>query len=295
MSKEEIFEIIIDSLKDSLIVFAIVLIMHILLSFFELKFSDKLKKKNGLSPMFGALFGLVPECGFSIIGSDLYIKEHITMGTLVAIFLSCSDEAIPLLISSHNEKSLYALILVGAKFVIGFIVGFLVDLIYRRRKEIDLHLHNCHHEDEVHTGCCHHKIDDHNESKIDKYLIHPLLHSLKIFLYVLIINLLFGFLIALIGEDKIQAFIESNKYLSPLFSSLIGLIPNCASSVIITELFVMGNIKFGACLAGLLMNSGLGLIYLIRHNKKKTTIPIILICFVSSLIFGYLVSFIIGF
>ena len=295
MCKEEVFEILLDALKDSLIVFAIVLLLHIIFSLFENKLSGRLKDNHKINPLLGSLFGLVPECGFSIIGSDLYIKEHITMGTLVAIFLSCSDEAIPLLIASHNEKSLYALILVGTKFVVGFLIGYLVDLVYRKRKEIDLHLHNCKHEDEIHTGCCHHKIDDEKESKVDKYLLHPLKHSLKIFVYVLIINLIFGFLIGFIGEDNISNFIESNKYLSPLFSCLIGLIPNCASSVIITELFIMNNISFGACLSGLLVNSGLGLIYLIKNNKKKTTIPILLICFLSSLIIGYAVCLIFGF
>ena len=292
MNSEMIIDIILDALKDSLIVFLIVFILHILLSLFEVNIADKLKHNSKLSSLLGSLFGLVPECGFSIIGSDLYIKEHITMGTLVAIFLSCSDEAIPLMLAAHNEKTLWVFALLISKFIIGFIVGFLVDLIYRRKMEILHHLHDCHHEDEVHVGCCNHKIDDHAESKLDKFLWHPLKHSLKIFLYVLAINLIFGFIIGFVGEENISSFIEANKYLSPLFACLVGLIPNCASSVIITELFIMGNISFGACLGGLLVNSGLGIIYLIKNNKKKTTIPIILICFLTALAFGYIVFFI---
>ncbi len=285
-----------DSLLDSLIVLGICFVIHFILSFFELQAAKRLKKSGKYSPLLGSLLGLVPECGTSVIGSDLYIKEHITMGTLVAIFLSCSDEAIPLMLSSHDKKSLMAFVLIALKFVIGFAIGYLVDLVYRKRLDIKKHLEHCDHEDEIHDGCCHHHIDDENEGWVHKHLIHPLVHSLKIFLYVFVINLIFSLIISLIGEETIMNFIKSSKYLSPLFSCIIGLIPNCASSVLITELYILDGISFGACLSGLLMNSGLGLIYLLKEKSaRKKALMIIGICFITSVLFGYLTCLIVGF
>ncbi|MDD7736324.1 MAG: putative manganese transporter [Bacilli bacterium] len=296
MTFQDVLDILVDSLLESLIVLAFVFAIYVLLSFVEVKIAKKISKENKLSPLFGSLFGLVPQCGVSVVASDLYLKEHITMGTLVAIFLSCNDEAIPLLIASHNEKALSVIPLVILKFVIGFIVGFVLDWIIRDRKHVEDHLDHCHHEEEVHVGCCHHHIDDEKENKIKKYLVHPLIHSLKIFAYVFAITFAFSLIIALVGEDNIKGFLQSNKYLSPLFSVIIGLIPNCASSVLISELYVMNGLSFGSLLGGLLMNSGLGLVYLLKSKKNiKNTLLIVGVCFLVSIICSYLVCLIIGF
>lgn len=289
MTKEIAIDIILDALKDSLIVLGFVFLVYIILSFFEVKIAKRLSKTNKYSPILGSLFALIPQCGISVVASDLYIKEHITMGTLVAVFLSCSDEAVPLLLASHNQKALMVIPLLVLKFIIGFLMGYLIDLLIRDKKHVDEHLEHCHHEEEVHVGCCHHHIDDDKESRLHKNFLHPLVHSLKIFIYVLIINLIFGFLIELIGEDSIKNFLQTNKYLSPLFCCIIGLIPNCASSVFISELFVIDGISFGACLGGLLVNSGLGLVYLLKSKKKlKSTLLIISVCFLTSIVVSYL-------
>lgn len=296
MTFQEVLNIFVDSLLESLIVLAFVFVIYVVLSFVEVKITKRISKENKLSPLFGSLFGLVPQCGVSVVASDLYLKEHITMGTLVAIFLSCNDEAIPLLLASHNEKAVYVIPLVILKFVIGFIVGFVLDWIVRDKKHVEEHLDHCHHEEEVHVGCCHHHIDDEKENKVKKYLFHPFIHSLKIFTYVFIISFTFAIIIALVGEDNIKVFLQSNKYLSPLFSVIIGLIPNCASSVLLSELFVMNGISFGSLLGGLLMNSGLGLVYLLKSKKNiKNTLFIIGTCFLVSIVCSYLVCLIIGF
>lgn len=296
MTKEKLLEILLDSLKDSGLVFIVVFIIYILFSFFEVKIAKFLSKDNKLSPLFGAMFGLIPQCGISVVSSDLYLKRHITMGTLISVFLSCSDEAIPLLIATHSKKALWVIPLILIKFVIGFTIGFLVDFLIKDKEEVHEHLDHCHHQEEVHTGCCHHYIDDEKESKVKECLVHPLIHSIKIFIYVFIINILFGLLIGFVGEDNFKNFINMNKYLTPLFASLVGLIPNCASSVIITELFTMGNLSFGACLSGLLMNAGLGLVYLLKSKKNiKNTLMIIGIMLISSIAFGYIFCFILGF
>ena len=288
MSQEMVFDIIFDALRDSAIVFAFVLLIHVLLSFFENSLSKVLIKKKKASVVFGSLFGLVPQCGTSIMGADLYIKKYITIGTLTAIFLSCSDEAlIAILASGKPDKMLMVLPMIGLKFLIGIVVGLLTDLIFRKQ---DLKGEGAVLEEET----CHtHHV--HN-SEAHRHLVHPLIHSLEIFAYVLVINLVLGFVIGFVGEEKFASFILMNKYLAPLFASIIGLIPNCASSLLLAELFIEGNISFGAILAGLLVNAGLGFTVLLRNRKgAKNIVWILLICFITAVVAGYITCLIIGF
>lgn len=287
MNSEQVIEIILDALKDSVIIFAFVFLVHFLLAFIEEKLSLFLTKRKKTAPLFGSLFGLIPQCGTSVLGADLYIKKYISIGTLVAIFLSCSDEAFIVMLTSFNEKTIMILPLIGLKFLIGFVVGFLVDFL--------IDLKNKQHLEEFHED---HQCHQHHEENtaVHKYLIHPLIHSLEIFAYVLVINLVLGFIIGFVGQDNFSNFITSNRYLSPLFASIIGLIPNCASSLLITELFVGGNLSFGALLAGLLVNSGLGMMILLKNRKNaKNIIPIIIVCFFVALASGYITCLISGF
>lgn len=281
-------DITLDALKDSALVFLFVFIFHLILSFIDYKFANFLVKRKKSAPMFGSMFGLIPQCGTSVLGADLYLKKYITIGTLTAIFLSCSDEGIIVLLSSMDgSKMIMILPLIALKFSIGFLVGMIVDIIYNKQKieQVD----EVKEEKECHV---HH----HENDSFHKHFIHPLIHSIEIFVYVLIINLILGFTIGLIGEEKFASFMTSNRYLTPLFSSIIGVIPNCSSSLLITELFVDNNLSFGAMLAGLLMNSGLGTMVLFRHFKEcKNVLYILLICFSVSLIAGYTVCLLFGF
>lgn len=289
-------EVLLDALIDSLKVLLVVFIMYILISFFEKKLADKISKKSKFSVLLGALFGLIPQCGFSVIAADLYLKRHITMGTLIAVFIACSDEALPIFLSS-SDKFLMALPLLGSKFIVAFLVGFLIDAIYTKsHKEVVSHEEHCEHEEEVHVGCCHHEIEsnhDENESKFHKYLLHPLLHSLKIFVYVLVINVVFGILVYYVKEENISAFLTQNSGLAPLFAVLVGLIPNCASSVIISDLYIAGHITFGTCIAGLICNAGLGFVYLFKNKSNlKNNLIVLLIVALTGLLVGYLLNFI---
>ena len=289
MTWELALDIILDSLKDSALVFAFVLIIHIILSFVENKLANFLVHRKKTSSLFGAIFGLIPQCGTSVLGADLYIKKYISIGTLVAIFLSCSDEAfISILTSGKSDKMLMVLPLLGLKFLIGFATGVVVDLIFRNQE-----LQEVEHVEHEET-CDHHHV--HEENKWHKHLVHPLLHSLEIFGYVLAINLALGFLIGFVGEENFANFLQMNKYLSPLFASIIGLIPNCASSLLLSELFIEGNLSFGALLSGLLVNAGLGMMMLFRNRKSaKNILWILLICFLVAITFGYITCLIIGF
>ena len=177
--------------------------------------------------------------------------------------------------------------LIGIKIVIGMAAGVLIDLIYRKQEITE-------HEDKFEDVTCeeHH----HEHVKLHKYLIHPLIHSLEIFAYVLVINVALGLIIGSVGEENFSNFVASNRYLAPLFSSLIGLIPNCASSVLLSELFIDGHLAFGGLVAGLLVNSGLGVMVLLKNKKSLKSAFIILgICFGVAIIVGYITCLIAGF
>ncbi len=305
---KEIMEVILDALLDSLKVLALVIVIYIILSFVEDKIakSKKLSKENKLAPLIGASLGLVPQCGMSVVAADMYIASHISMGTIVASFIACSDEAIPILLSGSKsfKDVLMVLLILAIKLVVGFIVGFVLDLIYHEHKEHkESHdvLHNHIEEDtydeaQIHVGCCHHHIEDNKESRWHKHLLHPLLHSLKIFLYVLAVNLLFGFIVYFVGEDSITDFLKTNRYIAPIISSIVGTIPNCASSVVITSLYLSGGLSIGASVSGLIMNAGLGMVVLLRKKSMwKKTITIFGIMVITSLSVGYVLCLILGF
>ena len=287
MTWELFLDILLDSLKDSVLVFAFVFLFHVILSFIENPISNFLVKRKKVSPIFGALFGLIPQCGTSVVAAELYIKKYITLGTIIAVFLSCSDEALLELLAAWNTKTLMIFPLIGLKLVTGIVIGMLVDLIVRHQKveEVD-HIDE---EEECHT---HH----HENTPAHAHLIHPLFHAIKIFIYVFIINLALGTLIGFIGEDNFKSFMLTNRYLAPLFAAVVGLIPNCASSLLITELFLSDALSFGALFAGLLVNSGLGMMVLLKEHKNiKQTLLIIGICFAVAIAFGYLTCLVVGF
>ena len=297
----EALHIVLHSVDESLKVFVVALVLYIIISFIEERIAKGLGKKNRFSPLIASALGLVPQCGLSVVASDLYLKKHITMGTIIALFLACSDEALPILLSSSNKENILSIVFILVlKFVIGFVTGFVVDLFSTNHKhEVHDHLEHCHEsfEKKIHIGCCNHPIEGGNEeSKIYKHLLHPLFHTLKIFIYVLAITLVFNTVIHFVGEDKISVILQTNKYLAPLFASLIGVIPNCAASVVITNLYLLGGLSFGACISGLCMNAGLGLVFLLKKKTNlKNTFIIIGIMFGVSLFVGYLLCFIIGF
>ena len=281
-------DVLLDALKDSALVLAFVFVFHLLLSFIEDKLSRLLTKNRNTSTLLGSLFGIIPQCGTSVLAADLYIKKYITFGTLAAVFLSCSDEAVLVLLSNPSQKTIMVIPLIVSKFVIGFIVGMVIDLIYRNQEVVQP-------EKELEDVICdehHHK----HHKKIHKHLIHPLVHSLEIFAYVLVINVSLGLIIASVGRDNFTNFIISNQYAAPVYAGLIGLIPNCASSVLLSELYLENSLSFGALLSGLLVNAGLGMMILLKNKTCfKKTLIIIGVCLLTAITFGYLFCGIFGF
>lgn len=339
-------DVFLDALKDSAIVFAFLFVVYVILSFFESKLAKALERSHKWSPLLGVSFGLVPQCGFSVLAADLFDKKHITIGTLVGVFIATSDEALPIFLSNVNDpkKMIMVLPLLGIKFIVGLGVAYLLDFIFRKQiKETVIHEVDCHCEDIPHIGCCGHTIDfsthedheheqehdehhheheeehehhhehehghhhehkhnynDENEhgkkiskAKIHAHVVHPIVHSLKIFGYIFAINFIFGTIIYYVGEDKITAFLTANKYLAPFFSVIIGFIPNCASSVILSDLYLLGGISFGACAGGLCVNAGLGLFVLLKNMKRvKENLVVVFTLLFTGLIVGYVVSLI---
>lgn len=287
MTWDLFLDIFLDALKDSALVLAFVFIFHILLSLFEDKLAKIMSKNKYNGPLIGSLFGIIPQCGTSVLAADLYIKKYITLGTIVAIFLSCSDEALILLLSHPSEKTIMVIPLILSKFMIGLVVGFMIDLIYKKQEVVEP-------VEELHDVTCeeHH----HKDNRLHKHLLHPLFHALEIFAYVLVVNIILGVIVGSVGEEAFKGFITQNRYISPLFASIIGLIPNCASSVFLSELFIGNNLSFGALVAGLLVNSGLGIMMLLKHKGTiKKALIILGICFLVAVIFGYIICTISGF
>ena len=288
--------VLLDALLDSLKVLLFVFIFNFLLSFFEDKLTKKIENSNKINPLTGSIIGLIPQCGVSVISADLYVKNHITLGTIVAVFIACSDEAIPMILS-ESDKIIYLIPLILIKLFIGLAVGFLVDLIYKKSKEKVLsHKEECEHEHEVKIGCCNHEINSGHVSKIKRYFIHPLIHSLKLFIYIFVFNLIFGTIIYFVGENNFTNILESNKYFTPIYATMIGLIPNCASSVLITNMFIGGKLSLGTTIAGLITNSGLGILVILKNKKMiKKAIVIMTILVLTALVSGYVINLIFGF
>jgi len=294
------FEILLDAFLDSIITLPVLFVCYMLIELLEEKILRKYQKNNLLkskyAPIISAGFGIIPQCGFSVVASDLYGKRLITLGSLFAILIATSDEALPLMLS---DPSMYLdlLLILSIKFVYACLIGFLVDFILKliRQKGSNIEpIHNSNQEiveiDEIH-GCCKHELEHNKNGRMKELVIHPLVHSLKIFLFIFVINIIFGCIVEWIGEEAISNAMMSTGFFEPFIVSLVGLIPNCAASVIITELFIAKGISLGACIAGLSINSGLALIMLFKFNKNtKENLAIIFSLYMLSCILGLVVN-----
>lgn len=273
------WDAILDSLIDTVKLIPFLLITYIIMEFIEHKTShktkDAIKKSGHFGPLIGGILGVVPQCGFSAAASSLYSARIITLGTLIAVFLSTSDEMLPILISEAVDVRIILSIL-GIKLVIAVIVGFIIDLFFRKKFETSED------EPEIKDLCEH--AHCHCEHGIFK---SALKHTINITLYIFIISLVLNIIIYFIGEDNLAHILNSTPIIGPIIASLVGLIPNCASSVIITQLYLSNVLNFATMIAGLLVNTGVGLLILFRTNKDlKENIKITVLLFAIGVIFG---------
>ncbi len=333
------WDVVLDAFLDTLKILPILLIANFLIEYFELKASNKVynsKLLNGkLSPLFASAVGLIPQCGFSVVATNLFSSKKIAIGTLLAIFITTSDEAIPIMLGSGKSALMLVPLLLG-KFALALVVGYLFNFIFEMRakkqsakiavKNVNVatsgtvlveteksikkddnavdekvienehcsneHKHN-HDKAESENrkaeyGCHHHKIGG------DKnWWVHPIVHSLIVSIYIFVATLIFGLLIFYIGETKITNFISSTKLFAPFLVALVGLIPNCASSVIIAQSLVGGMISFGAAFAGLCANAGIAFTVLFKQNKnQKQNLFILFSLYLISSVVGFLIDLI---
>lgn len=275
-------DILLDAVIDSVKLLPFLFITYLIMEYIEHKTSNKAKetiKKSGKwGPLVGSILGIVPQCGFSVSATNLYATRVITLGTLIAVYLSTSDEMLPIFISEAVSPIIILKIL-GIKLVIGMIAGFLIDFVLRKRHKNP--------EDEKIVDLCERE-HCHCEHGIIK---SALKHTLNIFIFIFIVNIVMGLLIHLIGEDKIAGFFSSVPILGPVISGLVGLIPNCASSVIITQLYLDNVISVSTMLSGLLVGAGVGLAVLFKTNKGiKENLKIVGLLYAIGVILGIILE-----
>lgn len=269
-----------EPIAESINLIPFLFIIFVFIEISENYFSEKIEKLSLSSriwgPFIGSCLASLPQCGFSIIITILYIKKFVSLGTLIAVYISTSDEAIPILLANPEMFSTI-LPLIFTKIVIGVIAGYSIDFLFKpqlktseEKPKVEEH------------GCCHHKI----HSKISKLLIHPLKHTLNIFLFILLFNCILSVSLEY-AENVMEILFKTNSFIQVFIASLIGLIPNCAASVLVVMLYSKSIISFGSLIAGLSANAGLGLLVLFKNNEQiKDTFKIIGILFLISIIAG---------
>ena len=275
-------EVILDTIIDSLKLIPFLLVAFLIIELLEHKLNNKTKniitKSKKIGPIIGSLLGVIPQCGFSVMATNLYITRIITLGTLISIYLSTSDEMLIIMISEKVEISLILKILL-IKIFFGIVYGLIIDkIINKKKKDKETNYELC---DEEHCDCNH------------SILLSAIKHTLHITLFIFIITLIINTIFTLLGDNYLSKILLNNSIFSPFITSLIGLIPNCAASVILTELYLNSTISLGALIGGLLTSSGSSLLVLIKNNKnKKENLSIILLLYALGVLSGIIIELI---
>ena len=273
------------TLLDTLPVVPFLYLCYLFLEFLERrvvsseKVTERLKHTK-LGPLVGGLFGMVPQCGFSAAASGLFAGRIISIGTLLAVFLSTSDEMLPLFVSSGELSPLFILLTVLLKGAVAILLGFLFDLLFFRCEHEEGH---CEHEVEelcARDGC---GCENHNIFYAAAY------HASRVFLFILLITFALTLGIELIGEEALSSLVINMPVVGNLLATLVGLIPNCAASVVLAELYLHGALSYGALFSGLLTGAGVGLLILFRVNRPmKQNLFILLLLVLSGALVGIL-------
>ncbi len=251
-------DVLLDAMIDSVKLVPFLFVTYLVMEYIEHKTKGKTKetiKKSGkYGPLIGSVLGVFPQCGFSVSATNLYAARVITLGTLIAVYLSTSDEMLPIFLSEAVPITIILTIL-GIKFVVGMIAGFVIDFVMRLKHKDE--------EEEKIIDLCE-KEHCHCEHGIVKSAFK---HTVNIFLFILLVTILINIGIHLIGEDQISGFLQNQPILGPAIAGMIGLIPNCAASVILTQMYLENVISLATVIAGLLVGAGVGLAVLFKMNK----------------------------
>ena len=283
MMFELIADSFIDALLDSLKLVPFLFVIYLLMEILEHKAGKSFPKLMGgskkVGPLAGGLLGAVPQCGLAAASASLYSGRVITLGTLLAVFLSSSDEMLPILISSAFPV-LRILKILGVKIAIAVLSGYLVDMVIRKTTVID--------QDAKKDAEKTFEEFEHRSNVI----LCALRHTTEIFVYILALTFILNIVMESLGEQRIIRIFNSVPVVGELVSALVGLIPNCASSVVITQLYIDGIIGSGAMLSGLLVNAGVGTLVLIKTNRNmRSSIAIISLLFSIGVFWGVIIEF----
>ncbi len=275
-------EIFSDAFWDTVDVLPFLFLVYILIEIIENRTSILRNRKilqGYVAPVVGAATGLVPQCGFSVMAAKLYDSGLIRTGTILAVFISTSDEALIVLLGdTEGIKAVIPLIVI--KFVFAVMVGYVANLFTGKEKVAPI------------TPYVYHRLTGKKpQTDVYTYLVSPLGHAFEIAFWLLCVNIAFGYIIQGIGEETIAASFMGGPYVQPLVTALVGLIPTCASSVIITGAYVNGGIMFGSMVAGLCCNAGLGLVVVLGNGKKiRRSIIIVAVLYLTAILAGIVVN-----
>ena len=309
MEINSLFDIFLEALIDSAKMIPLLLISYVGIELVEYKYANKIReavqKAGVFGPAVGAVTGSFPQCGISVVASALYTQRLTTVGTLLAVYLSTSDEAIPVILS-QPEKAEIIVPLVITKIIIAIIGGYAVDFAFRKsNKETLAHIKayaegsdNKQHNHEVileEKACCGHSASPSSvEFNPKEIILHPIIHTAKVFVFIFSVSFAINFAIAQMGEEAFENLFLGSSVFQPFLVALFGLIPNCAASVAITMLYLKGAITYGSVIAGLCASGGLGLLVLFKEEKdKKDVLSILLLLFGISVSAGYVIQYII--
>jgi hypothetical protein len=294
---EFILENLLDALSDTWTMLPLLYIAYLVIEHFERKPSEDDNiyfwlQKYG--PLFGACLGLLPQCGFSILASMLFVQNYISLGTLAAVFIATSDEAIPVLISEPEMLPSLVVLLV-IKFVLALAVGFLVDKVIFPKQKI-IWFDTLDEEEEY---------DEEEEMSEEAssscpccYPQYPMwlsaaIRTLRIYAFVFVTTFILNLILSSVGTEQLSAVLLKGSFLQPILAALIGFIPNCAATVVLCQLFAAGQLSFASLLSGLITNAGLGLVCLFQYGaSKKNIIRIICILFITALVAGEFILFV---
>ena len=285
-SIHSIFEVILESVLHSLKILPFLFVAFLVIEFLEHKAQDKIKhlftRAGAFGPMVATVLGCVPQCGFSVMSANLYSSGIITLGSLIAVFLATSDEAIILLAAAQNGSFEICKLLV-TKIIIALFFGYLIYFIEKKG-------HKHHHHHHSHDLC----EQDHCGCEEDGKILRPaLIHTVKVFGFLLLFTVIIDLFVTFIGTDALSHLLLSDSIFQPFLSAIIGFIPNCASSVLLTQLYIEGTLTFGSLIAGLCTNAGAGLLVLFRNKAKfKENLKVLVILYACSVIPGIILHII---
>lgn|SRR5574344_324632 len=287
-------EFVSDAFSDSLelipLLFVVFVFVEILENYFSHKESVILKYSKKFGPLLGAMLAIIPQCGFSVIASMLYIKKLISMGSLIAIYIATSDEAIPILIATPS-KAHYLIPLLSAKFIIAVIVGYSIDLLFHKsyKSVVDSTPETDFDVDHIDVdACCNHNLSGKSKWSL---IIHPIKHTFNIWAFILLVCIALNYVFFKFGAQNIASYTLQNTIFQPILAAFFGLIPNCAISVVITVMFMSGALSFASTVAGLASNAGLGILVLLKNNTSfKNSMLVLSLLLISAITSGIILQ-----